>query len=140
MACARFVHVCHPPESGCRPSESWRTAAWSVRSATSSARPDVQARPLRDARAQALRLYRGVKYPALRKHRKAKRRYTIVEDNDPTGYKSNAAKAAKKDLGIEPIEFPAYSPHLNPLGFGLWDEAEARMNAQQAPRGETAEQ
>ena len=96
--------------------------------------------PFRWCADEAVRLYRGVKYPALRKHRRAKRRYTLLEDNDPTGYKSNAATAAKRNLGIEPIEFPAYSPDLNPLDFGLWDEAEARMSAQQAARGEAAEQ
>ena len=50
-----------------------------------------------------------------------------MEDNDPTGYKSTRAKTAKVELGIVPIEFPAYSPDLNPLDFSLWSEVEARM-------------
>ena len=36
--------------------------------------------------------------------------FQILEDNDPTGYKSNQAISAKRDLKINPIEFPRYSP------------------------------
>ena len=32
----------------------------------------------------------------LRKHCGKKRSHTVIEDNDPTGYKSNTAKAAKR--------------------------------------------
>ena len=85
-------------------------------------------------------LYRTVVHPNLRKYRGVKRTYHILEDNDPTGYKSNAAKRAKVELGISPIEFPAYSPDLNPLDFSLWTEVEARMKSGRAPAHETKEQ
>ena len=34
-------------------------------------------------------------------------RHTILEDNEPTGYKSNEAKEVKAALKIHPLEFPA---------------------------------
>ena len=52
---------------------------------------------------QAEAIYRNVIGPALKRNHGAKRRFTILEDNDPTGYKSNVAKAAKAELGIVPM-------------------------------------
>ena len=40
-------------------------------------------------------LYEGPIMDTLRKHCGNKRSHTVIEDNDPTGYKSNTAKAAK---------------------------------------------
>ena len=57
-----------------------------------------------------------------------KRRYITLEDNDPTGYKSKAAQGAKRKLHIKPIEFPPYSPDLNPLDFSLWKDIENRVS------------
>ena len=37
------------------------------------------------------------------------------------------------------MEFPKYSPDLNPLDFSLWDEVEGRMAAQKAPARESIE-
>ena len=84
-------------------------------------------------------LYREVVHPALKKYRGQKRSYTILEDNDPTGYKSNLAKRTKSELGIKPLAFPTYSPDLNPLDYALWDEVESRMSAAPAPPRESAE-
>ena len=78
--------------------------------------------------------YRDVLFPALKRRRGAKRSYKVLEDNDPTGYKSNKAIAAKKELGIQPIQFPRYSPDLNPLDFFLWSDIQGRLDAS-APRG-----
>ena len=58
-----------------------------------------------------------------------KAKYVVLEDNDPTGYKSNKALEAKRDLGIQAMQFPRYSPDLNPLDFYLWDAIERRMRA-----------
>ena len=84
-------------------------------------------------------VYRGVLAPALRRHRGEKRRYTILEDNDPTGFKSSIAIQAKKELKIHPINFPTYSPDLNPCDFSMWQEVEDQMAAQKIPRGETVD-
>ena len=92
--------------------------------------------PRRWCGAVAEDVYRNVVAPALRKHCGHKRKYTILEDNDPTGYKSGKAITAKAELGSEPIEFPTYSPDLNPLDFALWSEIEARMTKNQ-PKHET---
>ena len=81
----------------------------------------------------AVALYRDVIAPALKKHRGNKRTYVILEDNDPTGYKSNDAKSAKATLKIEPLAFPTYSPDLNPCDFSLWEEVQARMDKQKPP-------
>ena len=59
------------------------------------------------------------------------KRYNILEDNDPTGYKSSKAKDAKKAAGMVPIELPPRSPDLNPLDFSLWAEVNRRMRAQE---------
>ena len=58
----------------------------------------------------------------------------ILEDNDPTGYKSSKARVAKKELGIEIVSLPRSSPDLNPLEFFLWSDVERRLK-QNAPRG-----
>ena len=62
----------------------------------------------------------------------------MLEDNDPTGFKSKVAIDAKATLRIKPIEFPTYSPDLNPSDFSLWREVESRMAAQTAPKTEAA--
>jgi hypothetical protein len=56
-----------------------------------------------------------------------KRKFKVLEDNDPTGFKSGKAKAAKKALHIEAVPFPRFSPDLNPLDFCIWAEIERRM-------------
>ena len=66
----------------------------------------------------AKELYAGPITKALRKHRGAKRSYKLLEDNDPTGYKSSKGKAAKRQLGLlKPMDFPQYSPDLKPSGL-----------------------
>lgn len=71
----------------------------------------------------------------LRQHCGEKRKYKILEDNDPTGYKSSKGVKAKKASGIVPIEFPKYSPDLNPMDFFLWADIERRM-VRTAPTGD----
>ena len=84
--------------------------------------------------AKAADMYKGPIMKTLKKKRGEKTSYFLVEDNDPQGYKSGLAKAAKRSLGIKTMEWPRYSPDLNPLDFSLWDNIEARM-AKTAPRG-----
>ena len=89
--------------------------------------------------ATAAELYKKVLAPALRRSRGAKRSYMLLEDNDPTGFKATAAVNAKALLKISPIEFPAYSPDMNPCDYALWDEVERRMAVQVTPDGETVD-
>ena len=85
----------------------------------------------------AASLYRGPIAKALRKWRGEKRRYHILEDNDPVGYKSKKALQAKKDVRITSIDFPKYSPDLNPLDFFLWHEVDRRMQLARVTKRET---
>ena len=87
----------------------------------------------------AKHMYETVLAPALKRHRGEKRKYILLEDNDPSGFKSKVAMAAKKAMKIHPIEFPTYSPDLNPLDFSLWQEVEDRMSRQKTPRKESAD-
>ena len=50
-----------------------------------------------------------------------------MEDNDPSGFKSNKAKEAKDECSIEAFPMPRYSPDLNPLDFSIWHAIETRM-------------
>ena len=84
-------------------------------------------------------MYKDVVAPALVKHRGVKRSYVTLEDNDPTGYKSNAAKDAKKELKICPIDFPTYSPDLNPLDVSLWKEVSDRTEKKIVKNENTSE-
>ena len=45
-----------------------------------------------------------------------------LEDNDPTGFKSNKGKAAKVSARIEPFEISRRSPDLSLCDYALWQE------------------
>jgi len=88
----------------------------------------------------AAELYSGPIAKSLKKKRGEKRKYRILEDNDRSGYKSKAAMVAKAAVHIEAIDFPKYSPDLNPLDFAIWSAIEKRMG-ENAPSGqETTEE
>ena len=72
-------------------------------------------------------LYRNDIAGVLRRHAPAKAKPVILEDNDPTGYKSTKATLAKRELGWKVLSLPRYSPDLNPLDFFLWTDIEKRM-------------
>ena len=50
-----------------------------------------------------------------------------MEDNDPTGYKSTSALAAKLAAKIRVAEMPPRSPDFNPLDFNVWAEINRKM-------------
>ena len=84
-------------------------------------------------------LYEGAIIKTLRKVRGEKRKYLILEDNDPVGYKSNEGKMAKSNMHIEALEYPRYSPDLNPLDYSLWLQIE-KQTLEMSPKGkETVE-
>jgi hypothetical protein len=85
-------------------------------------------------------LYRGPVMNALTRHAGPKPRYTVMEDNDPTGYKSNRAKTARAELKIRTIDFPRYSPDLNPMDFFMWSEVQRRMDKGKIPKKESVSQ
>ena len=74
----------------------------------------------------AAQMYRSPMRKVLAKHRATKRIWRIVEENDPAGFKSSKARAAKKEVGMKEVSLPPYSPDLNPLDFTLWRTVENR--------------
>jgi hypothetical protein len=72
---------------------------------------------------RAVAMYEGPIMKVLRRTQGVKPFYRVIEDNDPSGYKSNLAKEKKKELKINAVQFPRYSPDLNPCDYFLWDEA-----------------
>lgn len=79
---------------------------------------------------EAAALYRDVMAPALKKHFR-RRRYCVLEDNDPTGNTAKVAKAAKSDCKIDIFAIPKRSPELNVMDFAVWNEVEKRLRAQE---------
>ena len=61
-----------------------------------------------------------------------KRRFPILEDNDPTGYKSAKGIAAKDEAGIGVFEIPKRSPDLSVLDYAIWAEVNKRLRRQES--------
>ena len=57
--------------------------------------------------------------------------WTVLEDNDPAGYKSSAGKAAKLEASIMSVDLPPRSPDLNTLDYSLWAAINAAMRKQE---------
>ena len=74
--------------------------------------------------------YKDVVRPSLDEHY-GKRRYSILEDNDPTGNQSNKGKAAKVAAKLEPLALPKRSPDLNVMDYAVWTAIERRMRKQE---------
>lgn len=83
---------------------------------------------------RASEMYLGPILKTLKKVRGVKPSYMLCEDNAPAGYKSGKGKAAKRLAHIKTVNWPRYSPDLNPLDFSLWANIGARMDAS-APKG-----
>jgi transposase len=80
----------------------------------------------------AAKMYSNSLAPALRKAYPHQRKFKVLEDNDPTGYKSKAGEVAKKNAKIEVFELPKRSPDLNPLDYGFWSAVNRRLRLQEA--------
>jgi transposase len=93
----------------------------------------------------AAAMYNGVlkrglkaKYPAIAKKMKKKKKgaaFTILEDNDPTGYKSAEGKKAKKAAGIEVLSIPKRSPDLSVMDYAVWSSTNKGMREQETNWG-----
>ena len=82
--------------------------------------------------AKAAEMYSSYLAPALRKTYPAKKRFLLLEDNDPSGYKSNRGKDAKRAERIDVLALPKRSPDLNPLDYGFWDCVNRRLREQES--------
>ena len=58
-------------------------------------------------------MYKGALLPSLQKACPSKRRFNILEDNDPSGFKSKKGLAAKAEAKLNVVEIPPRSPDLN---------------------------
>ena len=81
---------------------------------------------------KAATMYSSALSPSLKRAYPTKRRFFLLEDNDPTGYKSDLGRAAKRSSHIEILQIPPRSPDLNPLDFSFWAEVNTRMRKQEA--------
>jgi len=81
--------------------------------------------------AAAAAAYKGPVLGALQKAFPSKRCFKVLEDNDPTGFKSSKGIAAKKEAKITPFEIPKRSPDLNVCDYALWKEVNKRMRLQE---------
>ena len=75
--------------------------------------------------------YAGPVLKCLKKHYPTRRSYTILEDNDPVGFKSKLAEKTKADLKMKMFPIPKRSPQLMVLDFAIWHEVNTRMRAQE---------
>ena len=81
--------------------------------------------------AVAAAFYTDVVKPCLQSCYGMKRRFCILEDNDPTGNLSNAAKKAKAASNMTVLSLPKRSPDLNVMDYSVWSEVERRLRAQE---------
>ena len=79
---------------------------------------------------RAAELYKGPVKKRLQEAYPARRAWSILEDNDPAGYKAKLAKDAKAAAKITPVDFPKHSPDLNVMDFFVWSEVEKRLRRQ----------
>jgi hypothetical protein len=56
-----------------------------------------------------------------------RRSWNVLEDNDPSGFKSAAGRAGKAEAKIVPFEIPKRSPDLSVCDYFLWPEINRRM-------------
>ena len=82
----------------------------------------------REAAAEA---YKGPIKKALQTNFPGRKTFTVLEDNDPAGFKSGLGVAAKRDVGIKAFEIPKRSPCLNVLDYHVWAEVNKRMREQE---------
>jgi hypothetical protein len=64
-------------------------------------------------------------YPSLKK-------WEVLEDNDPAGYKATAAVNKKAELALDVMELPPRSPDLNALDYSVWSQISKCMRQQEA--------
>ena len=81
--------------------------------------------------ANATKMYAQALHPALKAQNPGARTFLVLEDNDPSGYKSRAAVAEKSRLHVNILAIPKRSPDLNPLDYGFWAEVNRRLRRQE---------
>jgi hypothetical protein len=80
----------------------------------------------------ASEMYLGPVKSALAKACPRKRRWRVLEDNDPAGFQSRKGRDAKRAAKIVSFHIPRRSPGLNVCDYMLWSEINARMRKAEA--------
>ena len=60
-----------------------------------------------------------------------KRRFSLLEDNDPTRWKSDKGVAAKRAARIDVFTIPKRSPDLSVMDYAIWKAVTTRMCRQE---------
>lgn len=79
----------------------------------------------------AAEMYLGPVRAAVRRRYPQRKWWTILEDNDPAGFKSTLGNQAKKDAKLHAFPIPMRSPQLNVLDYAIWSEVSRRMRQQE---------
>jgi hypothetical protein len=66
-----------------------------------------------------------------------RKKFQVLEDNDPAGYKCRKGLQAKEKAGITTLDLPPRSPDFNVLDYSLWVEINKRMRQKQAKFAES---
>ena len=87
----------------------------------------------------AAALYTGPLAKKLRTEYPDRSSWAVLEDNDPSGFKSSKGMRAKRAAGIKAFEIPRRSPSLNVCDYFLWSHVNKKMRSQeqQWPAGRT---
>ena len=87
---------------------------------------------------RAEEMYAGPIKKVVERLRPGKRSWLIMEDNDPSGFKSARGLRAKVANRLKTVSQPPYSPDLNPLDFSLWSAIQSKALATR-PKKEKAQ-
>ena len=79
----------------------------------------------------AAKLYLGPVRSALRRAWPKKRSFSVLEDNDPTGFKSDAGENAKASAKIRVLKIPKRSPDLSVMDYAIWKQITRTMRLQE---------
>ena len=79
----------------------------------------------------AAKLYGGAVRRALVRANPRKRRFRLLEDNDPTGWKSGKGVVAKRTARIDVFTIPKRSPDLSVMDYAIWKAVTTRMRRQE---------
>ena len=79
----------------------------------------------------AASMYQTSLLPALKAAYPGRKRFQILEDNDPTGFKSKKGIDAKRTARLDVLEIPRRSPDLCVLDYAIWSEINRRMRRQE---------
>jgi hypothetical protein len=80
---------------------------------------------------EAAKVYTDTVLPALKKRYTSRKRFVLLEDNDPTGNCSKRGVAAKREGKMEVLQIPKRSPDLNVLDYAVWSKVERMLRKQE---------